>query len=229
MARCSSADRSLAGAAALQVLGGQGGQAQAKQSVGGGHHGALPVRRDGRIAQGVLEGGEDLRRAQVGRDRRVDGVDEDRVRRHRALALHDSADACCWNSQSDAQRIDQASRGLRNSSLSTSPGWAVTRFRVATALVVVDDFDIGGPFLSPDETDAPLVIDPNGVLATTVAAQRFKPVCWRRTQVVEIARGMEHVELSQRLLFYSAKLTFPGSDWQQLDIHPSLSLNKAKE
>ena len=76
---------------------------------------------------------------------------------------------------------------------------------VAIALVVVDDFDIGGPFLSPDETDAPLVIDPDGVLATTVADQRFEPVCWWRAQVVEMARGMEHVELSQRLLFYSTK------------------------
>ena len=56
------------------------------------------------------------------------------------------------------------------------------------------------PFLSPDETDAPLVIDPDGVLAPTVAGQRFKPVCWWRAQVVEIARGMGHVELSQRLL-----------------------------
>ena len=78
-------------------------------------------------------------------------------------------------------------RGLRNSSLSTSPGWAVTRLGVAIALVVVDDFDIGGPFLSPDETDAPLVVDPDGVLATTVAGQRFERVCWWRAQVVEFA------------------------------------------
>src|SRR6202049_1620844 len=96
-------------------------------------------------------------------------------------------------------------RGLRNSSFSTSPGWAVTRLGVAIALVVVDNFDIGRPFLSPEEADAPLVIDPDGVLATTFAGQRFKPVCWRRAQVVEIARGMEHVELSQRLLFNSTK------------------------
>ncbi len=78
-------------------------------------------------------------------------------------------------------------RGLRNSSFSASPGWAVTRSGVAMALVVVDDFDIGWPFLSPGETDAPLVIDPDGVLATTVAGQRFEPVCWWRAQVVEIA------------------------------------------
>jgi hypothetical protein len=43
------------------------------------------------------------------------------------------------------------------------------------------------------------------VLTTTVAGQRFESVCWWRAQVVESARGMEHVKLSQRLLFYSAK------------------------
>jgi len=73
------------------------------------------------------------------------------------------------------------------------------------ALVVFDDFDIGGPFLSPGKTDAPLVIDPDGVLATTVAGQRFEPVCWWGTQIVETASAMEDVELSQRLLFYSTK------------------------
>jgi hypothetical protein len=46
---------------------------------------------------------------------------------------------------------------------------------VARALVVVDNFDIGGSFLCPDKTDAPLVIDPDGVLATTITGQRFEP------------------------------------------------------
>jgi hypothetical protein len=82
-------------------------------------------------------------------------------------------------------------KGLRNSSFSTSPGWAVTRLGVAIALVVVDDFDIGGSFLSPDKTDAPLVIDPDGVLASMVARQRFEPVGRWRAQIVETARGME--------------------------------------
>ena len=71
--------------------------------------------------------------------------------------------------------------------------------------MVVDDFDIGGPFLSPGETDAPLIIDPDGVLTTTVASQRFKPVCRWYAQVIEITRSVQHVKFSQRLLFYSAE------------------------
>ena len=101
------------------------------------------------------------------------GKTQSRVCRHRALAFHDSR-----NRKAIASALIDSPRGLRNSSFNTSPGWAVTRLGVATALVVVDDFDIGGPFLSPGETDAPLVIDPDGVLATTDAGQRFEPVCW---------------------------------------------------
>ncbi len=42
-----------------------------------------------------------------------------------------------------AKALTDIPSGLRNSSLSTSPGWAVTRLGVAMALVAVDDFDIG--------------------------------------------------------------------------------------
>jgi hypothetical protein len=48
-----------------------------------------------------------------------------------------------------AKPLTDIASGLSNSSLSTSPGWAVTRLGVAIALMVVDDFDIGGSFLSP--------------------------------------------------------------------------------
>jgi len=46
------------------------------------------------------------------------------------------------------------------------------------------------------------------MLATPVTGQRFEPVCWWRAQVIETPRGMEHVELSQRLLFYSTKTLY---------------------
>jgi hypothetical protein len=65
---------------------------------------------------------------------------------------------------------------------------------VAISLVVVDDFDIGGPFLGPGETGAPLVVDPDRMLAAAVPGQRFEPVGWRRAQIIEVASGMEHVK-----------------------------------
>ena len=60
----------------LQAGGVEAGQAQAEQGVGGGDHGALAVRGERGVAQRVLQGGEDLRGVQVGRDGRVDGVQE---------------------------------------------------------------------------------------------------------------------------------------------------------
>jgi len=65
-----------------------------------------------------------------------------------------------------------------------------------------------------EKTDAPLVIDPDGVLASMVARQRFEPVCRWRAPIVETARGMEHVKLSQRLIFYSTKTLHKLADPQ---------------
>src|SRR5262245_8115937 len=95
--------------------------------------------------------------------------------------------------------------GRRNSSLSTSPGWVVTRLGVAIALVVVDDFDIDRTLRGPNEADAPLIIDADRVLSPAISRERFEPVRRRRTQVVEVARTVEHVELSPRLLFDAAE------------------------
>jgi hypothetical protein len=71
-----------------------------------------------------------------------------------------------------AKALTDIASGLRNSSLSTSPGWAVTRLGVAMALVVVDDFDIGRSFFGPSKTNAPLVVDPDRVLPPTAASQK---------------------------------------------------------
>jgi len=55
---------------------------------------------------------------------------------------------------------------------------------VGIALVVIDDFDIGRPFLSPGETDAPLVIDLDGALVILVAGGD------KRTQNHDIAMAI---------------------------------------
>src|SRR5262245_19003431 len=95
--------------------------------------------------------------------------------------------------------------GRRNSSPSTSPGWVVTRSGVAIALVVIDDFDIGRTLLGPHETDAPLIVDADRMLAGAVSRERLEPVRRRCTQVVEVAGVVEHVELSQRLSLDAAE------------------------
>jgi hypothetical protein len=71
--------------------------------------------------------------------------------------------------------------------------------------MVVDDFDMIRPSFGPDETDAPLIVDADRVLATPVSSERFQPVCRRRAQIAKIARLMKHIKLSQSLLLDSAE------------------------
>jgi len=42
--------------------------------------------------------------------------------------------------------------------------------------MIVDDFDIAWASFAPYETDAPLVIDPDAVLAAAGASKRFETV-----------------------------------------------------
>ena len=48
----------------------------------------------------------------------------------------------------------------------------------------------------PDETDAPLIVDPDAVLAPPITRERLETVAGRRSQVVERARVVELEELA---------------------------------
>ena len=63
--------------------------------------------------------------------------------------------------------------------------------------MVIDDLDQFGT-ITPDKADAPLIIDPDAVLTTTVAPQRLEPVSGRGSQVPEARCRAQHVELAQR-------------------------------
>src|SRR3546814_1565504 len=77
-----------------------------------------------------------------------------------------------------------------------SPGWmGGSRLAMEVSSVVVDDLDIGGLRALPAKTHAELVVDANAVLTLAVAAQCFKAVARRDTQVVEASRPVELFEL----------------------------------
>jgi hypothetical protein len=44
------------------------------------------------------------------------------------------------------------------------------------ASVVVDDFNVVGVAVNPAETDAPLIVDADAVLAFALALQGFQPI-----------------------------------------------------
>src|SRR5262245_2619914 len=76
--------------------------------------------------------------------------------------------------------------------------------------MVVDDLHLVGTGVRPDEAYAPLVIDPDGMLAGAVAFQRFEPIRRRNAQIVERDGLIEHGDLPQRPLHEGGRKTFWG-------------------
>jgi hypothetical protein len=61
--------------------------------------------------------------------------------------------------------------------------------------VVVAEFDIAGVSFLPDETDAPLVVDADGMLAGASPFERFEPVAGRNAQVLQSRHGVDQEQL----------------------------------
>jgi hypothetical protein len=60
-------------------------------------------------------------------------------------------------------------------------------------LVVVHDLDIFRPGRSPDEADAPLLVDPDAVLSSPAPSKCLEAVARGHTQVIErLGRVQEH-------------------------------------
>jgi len=68
------------------------------------------------------------------------------------------------------------------------------------SLVIIHDFDIDRPGRTvwPLETNPPLVVDANPVLALPVAAQRFESVARQAGKVLECRGRLETIELELR-------------------------------
>jgi hypothetical protein len=63
--------------------------------------------------------------------------------------------------------------------------------------MVVDDLDIVCVSRSPAETDPPLLVDADAVLAGAISLELLKAVARRNPEVVEDRRSIEHAELSE--------------------------------
>src|SRR6185437_7541207 len=76
--------------------------------------------------------------------------------------------------------------------------------------MVVDDFDFMAIAVPPEETDAPLVVDPDAVPAFAVAFQGFQAIRGRNTKIFQGRRSIEHAELAARDLLDIGR-QLPGS------------------
>src|SRR5215470_14871537 len=73
--------------------------------------------------------------------------------------------------------------------------------------MIVDDLDVFGPVWRPTETDAPLPVDPDAELLSTVALESLKLISWWRAQLVEAYRRIEHIKLACCYCLTSSPLT----------------------
>src|SRR3990167_10690805 len=83
-----------------------------------------------------------------------------------------------------------------SSSARISPGWIGVRAMVRFLSVVVHDFDVRWSALPlrPFETDSPLHIDADAVLALAVALHALQRIRWQRLKVCKTGCRVENVE-----------------------------------
>ena len=74
--------------------------------------------------------------------------------------------------------------------------------------MVIHNFNIVSVAVNPFEADTPLVIDPDAILTFTVPAQSFKPVAWRRKQVLKRFGSMEIIKFAPCWSFKSLETPY---------------------
>ena len=79
--------------------------------------------------------------------------------------------------------------------------------------MIIDDFHVIGTAVRPSETDAPLLVDADRVLAFPVSRQLLQPIARRRAQILHIGR---RIHQNQQLLCPANKI-----DWKTLFTLPS--------
>jgi hypothetical protein len=72
---------------------------------------------------------------------------------------------------------------------------------------MVYDFNIARPGLAirPLETNAPLLVDANGILSSAISFERFEPVSWQSAQRIEGQRRVQDRQPPGGLIFKAPK------------------------
>jgi hypothetical protein len=73
--------------------------------------------------------------------------------------------------------------------------------------MIVDYFDLESVAALPDKADPELIVDPNAMLATPIALERFETVA-RQREIVEPQCGINLPELPQRDAFDLAQARY---------------------
>jgi hypothetical protein len=92
--------------------------------------------------------------------------------------------------------------------------------------MIVDELNVVGVAILPAEADAPLVVDADTMLASTITLELFKPVAWWHTEVSELLGSINGNEFPEhRALKISRILANRFSAEQPLGIPIPETLN----
>jgi hypothetical protein len=75
--------------------------------------------------------------------------------------------------------------------------------------MIVDNLDFFGAALDPHETDAPLLVDPDAVLALSAPSKELQPISGNCPQIRQRGRAIYHRKLSQRRPLDALKAQHP--------------------
>jgi hypothetical protein len=134
---------------------------------------------------------------ELGRDAKVFAQSERSVCGDSTLPIDDIADAPWWDSDIPGEPINANAHRLHKFFQKDLP-W-MNRLepflaRHMSSLMVVNYLNVVSVTVSPEETDAPPVIDADAILTPAVAFKRFQAIAWRNQQVL---KGSSAVEIHQ--------------------------------
>src|SRR5579884_561022 len=69
--------------------------------------------------------------------------------------------------------------------------------RAPVASMVVDDLNVVSVAVSPSKADAPLIVDPNTMLACAIPSELLESIAWRPPQVVQLFGRVHQPKLAE--------------------------------
>jgi len=84
--------------------------------------------------------------------------------------------------------------------------------------MIIDNLNFVGVALSPHETDTPLLVDPDAVLALSVTSKLLQMIPWNRLQVREARRVTNHFKFPHCCSLEALKTQHPLSFKQRLRV-----------
>jgi hypothetical protein len=138
---------------------------------------------------------------QIGRDTKILGQPKRGIGRDGTLAVDNGADAAWRDGNSPSEPVDAEAQRFHELFQQNLAGMNrvkqfVSRHRHTS--VVINDFDLVGITMPPDEANPPFVIDANAMLPVAVAFQCFQPVSRRHLEILQRSRAMKVDQLPSR-------------------------------